>query len=63
MLGAIKVLLCLALPLVYASDEKTLKMVNLVYRHGARSPLHFYPNDKYQAKDWPDGAGRLTQKG
>ena len=46
-----------------ASKEKILKMVHLVYRHGARSPIQFYPNDKYQEKDWPDGAGRLTQKG
>lgn len=38
-------------------------MVHLVYRHGARSPIQFYPTDKIQEKDWPDGGGRLTQKG
>lgn len=45
------------------TSEKILEMVHLVYRHGARSPVHFYPNDKVKEKDWPDGSGRLTQKG
>ena len=43
--------------------DKTLKMANIVYRHGARSPIAFYPNDPYQEKFWPDGSGRLTQYG
>lgn len=45
------------------SHARVLKMVHLVYRHGARSPITFYPKDKMQEKDWPDGGGRLTQIG
>lgn len=51
------------LGLGHDNNGKTLKMVNLVYRHGARSPLKFYPTDPYQEKFWPDGAGQLTQYG
>ena len=61
--GAVLVLLWIALSFAYGGEATTLRLVHLVYRHGARSSLHFYPNDKYQADDWPDGAGRLTQKG
>lgn len=43
--------------------KKALKMVHLLYRHGARSPVHFYPSNPIQEDDWPDGAGRLTQIG
>jgi len=57
-------LICFLFNFIDLNDaEKTLRMVNLVYRHGARSPLTFYPNDPYQEKFWPDGAGRLTQYG
>jgi len=43
--------------------NKTLQMVHLVYRHGHRSPITFYPNDPYPPSIWPDGPGRLTQLG
>ena len=54
--------LLLLVILLPASESSTLKMVHLVYRHGARSPTNFYPNDIYNDR-WPDGEGRLTQKG
>jgi len=34
----------------------------VLYRHGDRSPVAVFPTDKY-ASYWPDGLGRLTQKG
>lgn len=37
-------------------------MVNVVYRHGDRSPVHFFKSDKYQ-NYWPQGKGQLTQRG
>lgn len=46
-----------------SKDEKRLIMVNAIFRHGARAPLSFYPNDPYQEKYWVGGAGQLTQKG
>ncbi|RMX58966.1 hypothetical protein pdam_00014633 [Pocillopora damicornis] len=39
-----------------------LRMVNLVYRHGDRSPVRFFKSDKYQ-NYWPQGEGQLTQIG
>ena len=42
--------------------ERTLEMVNVVYRHGARAPIEFYPNDPHK-NEWPDGAAQLTQNG
>ncbi|XP_066910405.1 prostatic acid phosphatase-like [Clytia hemisphaerica] len=41
----------------------TLKMSNILYRHGARSPTRFYPTNPNQVTAWPDGAGRLSQVG
>lgn len=46
-----------------SSAERTLEMVNVVYRHGARAPIEFYPNDPHQESAWPDGAAQLTQNG
>lgn len=43
--------------------EDELIMVNLLYRHGARSPVNIYPSDPNQLNSWPDGTGRLTQHG
>lgn len=59
----IKVLLVSVLVYMGDCDETDeLVMVNLVYRHGARSPIYIYKNDPYRSH-WPDGTGRLTQNG
>lgn len=43
--------------------SRKLQVAHVLYRHGIRAPVHIYPNDKYQAKDWPNGVEQLTQKG
>jgi len=37
--------------------------VNLVYRHGDRSPIQTFPKDIYQEEFWPRGFGQLSKKG
>jgi len=40
----------------------TLRLVQVLYRHGDRSPLHVFPSDIY--KDyWTEGLGQLTKLG
>ncbi|XP_020614615.1 prostatic acid phosphatase-like [Orbicella faveolata] len=39
-----------------------LRMVNVVYRHGDRSPVGFFPADEHQDY-WPQGPGQLSQIG
>ncbi|CAH3173890.1 unnamed protein product [Porites lobata] len=39
-----------------------LRMVNVVYRHGDRSPYTFFPTDEHK-NFWPQGLGQLTQVG
>ncbi|XP_065051939.1 lysosomal acid phosphatase-like isoform X2 [Rhopilema esculentum] len=46
----------------FCFGEKSLLQAHVLYRHGDRSPVLIFPTDKH--KDfWPDGPGRLTQKG
>ncbi|KAI5713220.1 hypothetical protein M8J76_003193 [Diaphorina citri] len=41
-----------------------LVFVSLLYRHGDRTPINFYPNDPYKnASYWPVGPGQLTNVG
>lgn len=57
-------ILSLAIGLI-AEEETTLEQVQIVFRHGARTPVITYPNDPYQEKYWKDygGFGQLTQTG
>ncbi|PVD30980.1 hypothetical protein C0Q70_10256 [Pomacea canaliculata] len=46
-----------------AAAPDTLRLVNVLYRHGDRSPVSIYPKDPYQADVWPQGLGWLTEIG
>ncbi|XP_063706342.1 venom acid phosphatase Acph-1 [Culicoides brevitarsis] len=42
---------------------RTIRMVGVVFRHGARNPTESYPNDPYLNYNWPGGLGALNKKG
>nr|XP_002131109.1 prostatic acid phosphatase [Ciona intestinalis] len=47
-----------------ASEDDQLVFVNLIWRHGARSPVRTYPTNPYNnQRVWPQGFGQLTQLG
>ncbi|XP_038072170.1 prostatic acid phosphatase-like [Patiria miniata] len=45
------------------NGQRTLQLVNLLYRHGDRTPVNIYPTDPHQADTWPEGLGQLTTLG
>lgn len=45
-----------------SEEDLKLEYVQLLWRHGDRSPVIIYPNDP-NALFWPQGEGMLTQKG
>ncbi|XP_045167982.2 lysosomal acid phosphatase-like [Mercenaria mercenaria] len=47
----------------FVYTDSTLRLVNLVYRHGDRSPIVIYPTDINQVDKWPQGLGWLSKKG
>lgn len=47
----------------FVSTDNTLRLVNVLYRHGDRSPVVIYPTDPNQADKWPQGLGWLTKIG
>ncbi|KAK4872173.1 hypothetical protein RN001_016297 [Aquatica leii] len=56
------VLLLLNVYLINAGNNtKVLKLVQVLFRHGDRTPTETYPNDPYQ--HWPEGWGTLTKLG
>lgn len=49
-----------------SNDEeamRTIRMVGIVFRHGARNPTESYPNDPYLNYNWPGGWGGLNKRG
>merc|ERR1719369_675623 len=47
-----------------STSTDTLRLVQLVFRHGDRNPVLFYPNDPYKDESyWPEGPGMLTPIG
>ena len=45
-------------------SDSSLKLVQIVQRHGDRNPTNFYANDPYKdEKYWPEGIGETTLRG
>ncbi|XP_026726336.1 prostatic acid phosphatase-like isoform X1 [Trichoplusia ni] len=44
-------------------ESKTLRLVIIIFRHGARTPVNTYNSDPYKNYQWPDGLGGLTNVG
>ncbi|XP_059049195.1 lysosomal acid phosphatase-like [Achroia grisella] len=44
-------------------ESKTLRLVVILFRHGARTPTHTYKSDPYKNYQWPNGLGSLTNTG
>ncbi|XP_071792093.1 LOW QUALITY PROTEIN: prostatic acid phosphatase-like [Asterias amurensis] len=45
------------------NGERSLQLVNVLYRHGDRTPVDVYPSDPHKADTWPEGLGQLTTHG
>ena len=61
----IKIAICTPRPStddIPSSSE--LKLVQIIHRHGDRTPISFFPNDQLGTpENWPDGFGQLISKG
>ncbi|CAH2099627.1 unnamed protein product [Euphydryas editha] len=44
-------------------ESKTLRLVIIFFRHGARTPIKSYKSDPFKNYQWPDGLGSLTNAG
>ena len=46
------------------SETSTLKLIEILHRHGERTPIEFIDGDPFgDEKHWPMGLGQLTLKG
>ncbi|ODN01018.1 Lysosomal acid phosphatase [Orchesella cincta] len=46
------------------ANLQTLRLVQVLFRHGDRTPIDRFPKDPYDSrKFWPEGFGRLTKRG
>ncbi|KAJ8313722.1 hypothetical protein KUTeg_008283 [Tegillarca granosa] len=50
------------LHLAVCVDLSSLRLVNVVFRHGDRSPVSIFPKDVNQIDSWPDGLGWLSSQ-
>ncbi|MFH4975622.1 hypothetical protein AB6A40_002331 [Gnathostoma spinigerum] len=48
---------------VGTKGSNELLFVQIVWRHGDRSPVSIYPTDPNQSEAWPHGLGELTETG
>lgn len=58
MVTGVMLLLCLNA----LAEASSLRLVQLLFRHGDRTPSHTFPNDPYRY-DWPEGVEMLTRLG
>ncbi len=64
----LSILLLCSIPTVYLwpnHDISTLKLLQVVHRHGDRTPTELFPNDPFKnvSKYWYEGIGELTTRG
>ncbi|XP_057333865.1 lysosomal acid phosphatase-like isoform X2 [Microplitis mediator] len=45
------------------SDNRSIRQIAIIFRHGDRTPTETYPNDPYLDYSWEDGWGALTKVG
>ncbi|XP_028130269.1 prostatic acid phosphatase isoform X2 [Diabrotica virgifera virgifera] len=65
-MAAVLVFLGVGIKAIHVSGipDRELKMVHIVMRHGARTPVSTYPNDPYKNDPlYPTGWGQLTNEG
>ncbi|XP_070545318.1 prostatic acid phosphatase-like isoform X3 [Ptychodera flava] len=59
----VRVTLALCLLFVGSSSDRTIRLAQVLYRHGNRSPIEAYPTDPNPPSTWPQGYGQLTNIG
>lgn len=47
----------------FKDTSDTLRLVQVVFRHGERAPSETYPNDPHKNFKWPDGFWQLSNRG